>query len=71
MDMKKRKKMRMFLQKDTDSRKRKKISSLKSLGGRDGNCEDEESWTGCSGFKRRLDQVRHTTHFNTSLTIMC
>ncbi len=39
------------------NRKRKKISPLKSF---ENNCEDEESWTGCSGFKRRPYQVSHT-----------
>uniref|UniRef100_A0A672KS07 UPF0544 protein C5orf45 homolog n=1 Tax=Sinocyclocheilus grahami TaxID=75366 RepID=A0A672KS07_SINGR len=49
------------------TRKRKKISSSKSFGGRDGNCEDEESWTGCSGFKRRPDQpLQHDRRFNSS-----
>uniref|UniRef100_A0A8C1MLI7 MRN complex interacting protein n=1 Tax=Cyprinus carpio TaxID=7962 RepID=A0A8C1MLI7_CYPCA len=48
------------------TRKRKKISS-KSFGGRDGNCEDEESWTRCSGFKRRPDQaLQHNRRFNSS-----
>uniref|UniRef100_A0A673FKA9 UPF0544 protein C5orf45 homolog n=1 Tax=Sinocyclocheilus rhinocerous TaxID=307959 RepID=A0A673FKA9_9TELE len=50
-----------------ETRKRKKISSSKSLGGRDGNCEDEESWTGRSGFKRRPDQpLQHDRRFNSS-----
>ncbi|XP_067240621.1 MRN complex-interacting protein isoform X2 [Chanodichthys erythropterus] len=34
------------------TRKRKKISTLKSFAGHDEGCEDEEPQTGCSGFKR-------------------
>ncbi|XP_051715884.1 MRN complex-interacting protein isoform X2 [Ctenopharyngodon idella] len=34
------------------TRKRKKISTLKSFAGPNDGCEDEESRTGCSGFKR-------------------
>ncbi|XP_048032056.1 MRN complex-interacting protein isoform X2 [Megalobrama amblycephala] len=34
------------------TRKRKKISTLKSFAGRDEGCEDEEPQTGSSGFKR-------------------
>ncbi|XP_073676510.1 MRN complex-interacting protein [Garra rufa] len=35
------------------TRKRKKISTSKSFGGPYDNCDDEESLTGCPGFKRR------------------
>ncbi|XP_058654423.1 MRN complex-interacting protein isoform X2 [Onychostoma macrolepis] len=43
------------------TRKRKKISPSKSL---ENNCEDEESWTGCSGFKRQ--PYLHDRRFNSS-----
>lgn len=42
------------------NRKRKKISTLKSFAGPNDGCEDEESQTGCSGFKRPY-LVKHTS----------
>ncbi|XP_016308716.1 UPF0544 protein C5orf45 homolog [Sinocyclocheilus anshuiensis] len=46
------------------TRKRKKISTSKSFGGPYDNCEDEESWTGCSGLKRQ--PYLHDRRFNSS-----
>ncbi|XP_016400537.1 UPF0544 protein C5orf45 homolog [Sinocyclocheilus rhinocerous] len=65
MDMKM-KKTRTFIQKDTDSDAKEpgkgRKSVLKSFGGPYDNCEDEESWTGCSGLKRQ--PYLHDRRFN-------
>uniref|UniRef100_A0A8C1YE01 Uncharacterized protein n=1 Tax=Cyprinus carpio TaxID=7962 RepID=A0A8C1YE01_CYPCA len=45
----------------TDS---EKISTSKSFGGPYDNCEDEESWTGCSGHKRKPYLVRFASKYS-------